>query len=103
MEEISMFGNLHSRSGDAVMPLSGLEALEQRTFMSVSPSDAITIGPPPSGGGTTAVVVTLSPQQTETGTPLVSVVVNVPDEAPPKPTESLSFNFVKVTVIYTND
>jgi hypothetical protein len=64
-----------------------LEALEARQFMSVSD---IGIGPPPSEPAT-AVVVALSPLETGTTRPEVSVtvdpppVLSIPDKSPPPP------------------
>ena len=78
-----MFGGSSSRSGF-------LETLEARQLMSVGDVGAITVGPPPSETPT-AVVVVLSPQQTETGRPSITVTVNpppvlaIPDKAPPPP------------------
>lgn len=75
-----------------------LDPLEQRTLMSAS---EIGIGPPPTEQPA-AVVMTLSPQQTETGKPSISVTVNpppvlsIPDKAPPHPPVS---DFVVVKVV----
>ena len=95
-----MFFAFFKKSDAPVTPSHDLEQLEKRTLMSASPVGTIGIGPPPTGGGATAVVQTLSPQQTETGTPQVTVVVNVTDQAPPKPPETIEIKFVKIEIAY---
>ena len=65
-----------------------VERLENRLLMSASEIGA---GPPPTGDGPTATVVVLSPQESRTGTPHISVTINpppvltIPDKSPPRP------------------
>lgn len=65
-----------------------VEWLENRLLMSVSDT---AVGPPPSGDGPTATVVVVSPQESQTGRPHISVTINpppvltIPDRSPPRP------------------
>jgi hypothetical protein len=76
-----------------------IERIEDRCLMSVSAASTIGIGPPPRNSALGATVVALSPLQTETGTPQVSVTVVIPDTAP---SSSISLNFVKIEHIYVS-
>src|SRR5689334_3997073 len=75
-----------------------VETLEGRRLMSVGD---ISVGPPPTTTET-AVVVTLSPLETDTGRPHISVTVNpppvlaIPDKAPPPPPPIHDLVVVKV-------
>ena len=64
-----------------------VERMEQRRLM----SDTITIAQPPPTEGAVAEVVVLTPSQTDSGLPHITVTVNpppavpIPDQATPKP------------------